>query len=276
MMKDLLRKWSIVGIFVLNLGFLSLDLGFWRWEPGKTLQAQVGIDFNRGESSGTINLATFYRAHHNLGGIVPGDQNSMHLTLNGFFWLSNHLSSRFTVGAGLPLVGPENLTNSSEAAKSLFFYEGEYTLRFTLLKASNAALMLGVLIDASEGHSGSVLLFNPEASNSYLQTGLGFELEMALALGLEYLFYLRLKVPVFTYNSMFEQNLEWGFYPRQGSLELAFLFHKGPSFQLSKATRNMYFGPFYRFDARVLSVVPDANLILSHTVGVTYYVKPPF
>ncbi len=276
------RKFLVATSFAWFTGLLSLTGLFQRettkWNPA--LQAQVGLDFNQRERSGSINLAMFYRLYHNAGNIIPREQSSLHLTLNGFFWLGPKLSTRFSLGLGIPLMGPQNYSANgrplSFTVRPLFFYEGEFALRFTLLKANYIAMSLGMLIDTSEAHSGHLILANNNAISAYLQTGLGVEFEMAFALSLEYLLYFRLKVPLSTYNAVSGEYPKWGFYPRQGSLELAFLFHKGPSFGLSKAARTIYFGPFYRFEARVLDTLPSSNFILSHTIGLTYYIKPPF
>ena len=240
-----------------------------------SLRAQIGVDFNQGNTSGTVNVTAFQEIYQDVGDLVPVEQSSLHLALNGFFWTSSRMSTRFGLSAGLPLLGVDDLTDTVIADQSLYFYVGEFALRFTLLKVNSIAMMLGVLLGFSEGHTGDLFLFNSQANSAYLQTSLGVEFEVALALGLEHLLYFRLKVPFSTYNAVAQRDLEWGFYPRQGSAELAFLFHKGPSFGLSKAARTVYFGPFYRFDARVLSLTTP-TFILSHTIGVTYYTKPPF
>lgn len=239
------------------------------------LEAQVGVDFNKGDFIGSVNLTTYYRAYHDFGGIVSGKQSSLHLALNSFLWLGRQLSTRFSFGVGQPLVGAESVASGVAAHELQYFYEGEFSLRLTLLKANVVAMMLGVLLDSSEGHVGGLFLSAKDSASVYLQTGLGVEFEVAFALGLEHLLYTRLKVPVSTYNSVVGKYLEWGFYPRQGSLELGLLFHKGPSFGLTKTARNIYFGLFYRLDVRTLKL-PPASLIASHTVGFTYYVKPPF
>ncbi len=261
------RIWKYLAIFAFILGTTG---GI----TGAFLQAQIGIDFNKDISNGTINFTTSFRVYHDFGKIVPGEQVSFLFDLNSFFWFNRVLSAHFRLGFGLPFLNPlEKLTKNAISENALVLYEGEFALRFTLLKANIIAMVFGLMIDFSEGHRNQILL--SDDNSAYMQASLGAEFEIALALGLEYMLYFRLKIPVSTYNALNGKSLDWGFYPRQGSAELAFLFHKGPSFSVTKATRKVYFGPYYRFDVLVLNL-SSPSTIMSHTIGVTYYTKPPF
>ena len=238
------------------------------------IEAQVAIDFNRGKSNGVIDLSASYRVFMDTSAIIPKHQNSLNLMLQAFLWLSPRFSMRLGVGSGLPVFAPEAV--EEKASRFLFFYEGDFSLRFTLLKADSIIILMGALLDASEGHTNTFWAFSAQSQNAYLQAGLGVETEIAFALALNYLFYLRLNVLFLTFNIIEQQDPAWAFYPGQASLEFAFLFHKGPSFRLSKAARKFYFGPFYRFEMRLLELSPNPEPLLSHTIGLTYYAKPPF
>ena len=272
-----LRKHCIVSAFLLaSTSLIYIDGGLggsnalqWPGFSGR-LEAQAAIDFNRGRNNGVIHLSAAYRVFADVGTIIPRRQNSLNLMLHAFLWLNPRLSMRLGAGAGLPVFAPE--TESTD--RFLFFYEGDISLRFTLLKADSAIILMGVRLDASEGHADTFWAFG--AQNAYLQAGLGLETEFAFALGLNYLLYFRLNALFATFNVIEQQEPFWAFYPGQVSLELAFLFHKGPSFGISKAARKFYFGPFYRLEMRLLRLIPGLEPILSHTIGLTYYAKPPF